>query len=195
MVVNCFGTQDNHCLCCHHSHISDSTVSSVQTVLFLLQRNLQTAGKVPAGKQRQSFIHRCAHVQPFRSLFWSTACNPTSCSVQGCHSKISTIAVERRSWWTLTSHWGLSWPSSETTNWYGRARWSLILECPTRSAGPCKLGAHHSFASLQGGDGVEYLIVAVDASTLTDFLENEERDWEDETSDLMIFSNSPVTSE
>lgn len=32
------------------------------------------------------------------------------------------------------------------------------------------------FALLQGADGVEYLIVAVDASTLMDFLENEEGD-------------------
>lgn len=30
---------------------------------------------------------------------------------------------------------------------------------------------------LQGADGVEYLLVAVDASTLMDFLENEEGDW------------------
>lgn len=34
----------------------------------------------------------------------------------------------------------------------------------------------HLFALLQGADGVEYLIVAVDASTLMDFLENEEGD-------------------
>jgi len=30
--------------------------------------------------------------------------------------------------------------------------------------------------TLQGADGVEYLVVAVDASTLMDFLENEEGD-------------------
>lgn len=32
--------------------------------------------------------------------------------------------------------------------------------------------------TLQGADGVEYLLVAVDANTLMDFLENEEGDWE-----------------
>lgn len=37
---------------------------------------------------------------------------------------------------------------------------------------------------LQGADGVEYLIVAVDASTLMDFLENEEDDWEEKALDL-----------
>lgn len=31
---------------------------------------------------------------------------------------------------------------------------------------------------LQGADGVEYLLVAVDANTLMDFLENEEGDWD-----------------
>lgn len=43
-----------------------------------------------------------------------------------CHSKISTSVVERRSWWILTSHWGLNWLSSETTNWSVHARWSLV---------------------------------------------------------------------
>ncbi len=37
---------------------------------------------------------------------------------------------------------------------------------------------------LQGADGVEYLMVAVDASTLMDFLENEEGDWEEMAFDL-----------
>lgn len=37
---------------------------------------------------------------------------------------------------------------------------------------------------LQGADGVEYLLVAVEASTLMDFLENEEGDWEVKTLDL-----------
>lgn len=37
---------------------------------------------------------------------------------------------------------------------------------------------------LQGADGVEYLMVAVDASTLMDFLENEEEDWEENALDL-----------
>lgn len=37
---------------------------------------------------------------------------------------------------------------------------------------------------LQGADGVECLIVAVDASTLMDFLENEEGDWEEKALDL-----------
>lgn len=32
---------------------------------------------------------------------------------------------------------------------------------------------------LQGADGVEYLLVAVDARTLIDFLENEDGDWEE----------------
>lgn len=35
---------------------------------------------------------------------------------------------------------------------------------------------------LQGADGVEYLLVAVEASTLMDFLENE--DWEVKALDL-----------
>lgn len=37
---------------------------------------------------------------------------------------------------------------------------------------------------LQGADGVEYLLVAVEASTLMDFLENEEGDWEVKALDL-----------
>lgn len=36
--------------------------------------------------------------------------------------------------------------------------------------------AYVSFYVLQGADGVEYLIVAVEASTLMDFLENEDGD-------------------
>lgn len=38
------------------------------------------------------------------------------------------------------------------------------------------------FAFHQGGDGVEYLIVAVETNTLIDFLENEDDDWKDKTS-------------
>lgn len=104
--------------------------------------------------------------------------------VQGCHSKISTSVVERHSWLTLTSLWGLSWLSSETTNWYGHARYSAVSIIPS-SHSVSQLSAfsgvsHLTFIPmiLQGGDGVEYLMVAVDTNTLTDFLENEEGDWE-----------------
>lgn len=112
-------------------------------------------------------------------------------SVQDCHSRISTSDVERHSWWTLTSRWGLSWQSSETTNWYGHARWTSTLEFPnSHSLSVCSTwGLSHLFALLQGADGVEYLIVAVDASTLMDFLENEEGDWVDKTSDVWIISS------
>lgn len=41
-------------------------------------------------------------------------------------------------------------------------------------------GPSDIFFSLQGVDGVEYLLVAVDASTLMAFLENEDGDWESE---------------
>lgn len=45
---------------------------------------------------------------------------------QDYHSKISTSVVGRHSWWTLTSHWGPSWLSSETTNWFAHARSSPV---------------------------------------------------------------------
>lgn len=45
---------------------------------------------------------------------------------QDYHSKISTNVVGRHSWWTQTSHWGHSWLSSETTNWFAHARLSPV---------------------------------------------------------------------
>lgn len=50
---------------------------------------------------------------------------------------------------------------------------------------------------LQGADGVEYLLVAVEASTLMDFLENEEGDWEVKALDLhhLQFTSWPTLPE
>lgn len=67
--------------------------------------------------------------------------------VQGCHSKISTSVVERHSWLTLTSLWGLSWLSSETTNWYGHARYSAVSIIPSS----------HSVSQLSASSGVSHL--------------------------------------
>lgn len=141
-------------------------------------------------KDNPSYAGAHSH-SAFMPTFSSAVCNHSLSSVQDCHSRISTSDVERHSWWTLTSRWGLSWPSSETTNWYGHARWTSTLEFPnSHSLSVCSTWClSHLFALLQGADGVEYLIVAVDASTLMDFLENEEGDWVDETSDLWIISS------
>lgn len=200
---------DNHCLCCDFIHsFLISVLNSVWVWPLSLCTELLGGENSTAcfsfcrgifkllvkfqleNKDNPSYAGAHSH-SAFMSPFSSAVCNHSLSSVQDCHSRISTSDVERHSWWTLTSRWGLSWQSSETTNWYGHARWTSTLQFPnSHSLSVCSTwGLSHLFALLQGADGVEYLIVAVDASTLMDFLENEEGDWVDETSDLWIISS------